>query len=88
MGEKYGNSIRKEYIDKCEQPTQEWYNCFLNAISLKKQMRELNPIDLGGLFIPVDDSLLKIRFSTKGTLFLNQILFEPTGVISENEQES
>lgn len=63
MAEKY-SSLRKEYIEKCEQPKVEWQNCFLNALSLKKQMREFNPIDLGGVFIPVDDALLKVKFPT------------------------
>jgi hypothetical protein len=79
MSEKYSNTIRKEYIEKCDQPNLEWYNCFLNAITLKKLMRELNPIDLGGLFVPADDLLLKVKFTTKDHQFLDDILWEPTG---------
>jgi hypothetical protein len=54
-------------------------------------MRELNPIDLGGVFIPVDDNLLKVRFPTKGYDFLDLVYFEeylqPRVIMDTNYQQ-
>lgn len=56
---------RQQYVEKCEQGScalfdRTKYALFDRANEMRKLSKEVFPIDLGGLFIPVDDKLIDI----------------------------